>query len=218
MSHRTATAKIIADYFNEKGHIFTPSEYMKAKDVPIRFATIKKNFGSWNRMENIVRGLDPKFARDREPDTDVVEVIRRNAAAEREYAEKMKAASENLEAKTAREEAARKQMEEDKLRAATAAGAAENKMRKGGITSQDAKAQREAIEQAVAEEHALLAQTGAVSAVGKHLLGGVEDNDEKTRAIALQNEMRTRTKLMAATPEGAAEAAGQRSARRRHGG
>jgi hypothetical protein len=159
-------------------------------------------------MENIVRGFNLRNTQSNELEasSDVEEVIRRNAAAEAEYAEKMKAASENLEAKTAREEAARAYIERDKLNAATAEGAAENKERKGGTTSQDAKAQKEAVEQALAEEHAMLAQTGAGSALGKHLLGGVEDNDEKTRVIALQNEMRTRTKLMAATPEGAAEA------------
>lgn len=208
MTKRTHAAEQLAVYFETKGRILTPLEYKKEKDTPIRFAAVKKTFGSWNRMESIVRAFNIRNQqRSDEPRTsDVDEVIRRNAEAEAEYAEKMKAASENLEAKTAREEAARAYIERDKLNAATPEGAAENKERKGGTTSQDAKAQKEAVEQAVAEEHAMLAKSGAGSALGKHLLGGVEDNDEKTRVIALQNEMRTRTKLMAATPEGAAEA------------
>lgn len=208
MSKRTNTAQVLAAYFEEKGHIYSPSEYKKAEDAPIRFAAIKKVFGSWNRMENIVRGFNIRNEQraERAPSTDVDEVIRRNNAARAEYAEKMKAASENVDAKTAREAAAREHMEADKLRAATPQGAYENKMRKGGITSQDEKAKQEAVNQALAEEHAMLAQTGAGAALGKHLLGGVEDNDEKTRAIAEQNAMREKTKLMAATPLGAAEA------------
>lgn len=208
MTKRTHTAHILAAYFEEKGHIFSQHEYKEAKDAPVRLAIVKKTFGSWNRMETIVRGFNIRNQQrdEREPLSDVDEVIRNNAAAETEYAEKMKAASENLEVKTAREEAARKYIEADKLNAASAQGAYENKMRKGGITSQDEKAKKEAVEQALAEEHAMLAQTGAGAALGKHLLGGVEDNDEKTRVIAEQNAMRTKTKLMAATPLGAAEA------------
>lgn len=208
MTKRVHAAQQLSAYFEKKGRILNPTEYKKEQDTPIRFAAVKKTFGSWNRMESIVRAFNIRNQqRSEQPRTsDVDEVIRRNAAAEAEYAEKMKAASENLEAKTAREEAARQYIEADKLRAATAEGAAENKERKGGTTSQDAKAQKEAVEQALAEEHAMLAKSGAGSALGKHLLGGVEDNDEKTRVIALQNEMTERTKLMAATPEGAADA------------
>jgi hypothetical protein len=208
MSKRVHAAEQLAVYFESKGRILNPTEYKKEKDTPIRFAAVKKTFGSWNRMENIVRAFNIRNEQrsERPITSDIDEVLRRNAAAEAEYAEKMKAASENLEAKTAREAAARAYIEADKLRAATAEGAAENKERKGGTTSQDAKAAKEAVEQAVAEEHAMLAKSGAGAALGKHLLGGVEDNDEKVRVLAEQNEMRTRTKLMAATPEGAAEA------------
>jgi hypothetical protein len=208
MTKRTHVAQQLAAYFEEKGRILSQAEYNKEKDAPIRSAAVKKTFGSWNRMENIVRAFNIRNQLKSEAPitSDVNEVIRRNAEAEAEYAEKMKAASENLEAKTAREEAARAYIEADKLRAATPEGAAENKERKGGTTSQDAKAAKEAVEQAVAEEHAMLAKSGAGAALGKELLGGVEDNEEKTRAIALQNEMRTQKKLLAATPEGAAEA------------
>lgn len=208
MTKRTHAAHTLAAYFDEKGGILSLDEYKKQKDAPIRFVAVKKTFGSWNRMEKIVRALNirNKQRAERDPTTDVNEVVRRNAAVEAEYAEKMKAASEDLEAKTAREEAAHRYIERDKLNAATAEGAAENKERKGGTTSQDAKAQKEAIHQAVAEEHAMLAKSGPGAALGKDLLGGVEDNDEKTRVIAEQNAMREKTKLMAATPLGAAEA------------
>jgi hypothetical protein len=208
MTKRTHVANQLAAYFEEKGKILNPVEYKKEKDTPVRFALVKKTFGSWNRMENIVRGFNIRNQlRSEQPRTsDVDEVIRRNAEVEAEYAEKMKAASENLEAKTAREAAAQAYVEADKLRAATAEGAAENKMRKGGVTFQDAKAQKEAVEQAVAEEHKMLAKSGPGAALGKHLLGGVEDNDEKTRVIAEQNAFREKAKLMAATPLGAAEA------------
>lgn len=208
MTKRTQAAQQLAVYFENKGRILSLQEYKKETDTPIRFAAVKKVFGSWNRMENIVRGFNIRNQQRSElPVTsDVDEVIRRNAAAETEYAERMKAASENLEAKTAREAAAQAYIEADKLRAATAEGAAENKERKGGTTSQDAKAAKEAVEQAVAEEHAMLAKSGAGAALGKELLGGVEDNDEKTRVIEEQNAFRTKTKLMAATPLGAAEA------------
>jgi hypothetical protein len=208
MTKRAHTAHVLAAYFEEKGHILTADEYKKQTDTPIRFAIVKKTFGSWNRMENIVRAFNIRNQQrdEREPLSDVDQVIARNAAVEAEYAEKMKAASENLEAKTAREQAAKDYIEADKLNAITAEGAYENKMRKGGVTSQDAKAAKEAVEQALAVEHAMLAKTGAGAALGKHLLGGVEDNDEKTRVIEEQNAFRTKTKLMAATPLGAAEA------------
>lgn len=208
MTRRTHAANILAVYFEQKGHILSASEYKKQDDTPIRFAAINKLFGSWNRMENIVRSSKSREQRRAELAnlTDVDEVIRRNAEEDAKYADKMREASEDLEAKAAREEAARLMLEEDKLRAATAEGAAENKKRKGGITSVSAKAQKEAVAQALAEEHAMLAKTAAGAALGKELLGGVEDNKEKTRVIEEQNAMREKTKLMAATPLGAAEA------------
>jgi hypothetical protein len=208
MTQRTKVAAQLAAYFDNKGHILSASEYRKQKDAPIRFALVNSIFGGWNRMEKVVRTFNGRNQKgeDYVPATDVDEVIRRASQADAEYAEKMRAASENLEAKTAREEAARQYIEADKLRAASAEGAYENKMRKGGVTSQDAKAAKEAIEHAVAEEHAMLVKTPEGAALGKYMLGGVEDNDEKTRVIAEQNAFREKKALLAATPEGSAEA------------
>jgi hypothetical protein len=55
MTQRTAVVEILAAYFNEIGEILKPSEYRLRTDAPVRYARIKSIFGSWNRMENIVR-------------------------------------------------------------------------------------------------------------------------------------------------------------------
>lgn len=208
MTQRTKAIEVLSVYFEKQGRILTPREYRERTDTPIRFARIKSIFGGWNRMENIVRTFNGRNQKSEDyvPATDVDKVIRAAAEKEAAYAETMRAASENVDAKTAREEAARAHLEADKLRAATAEGALENKLRKGGLTDQDAKAKAEAIEHAVAEEHALLAMTAEGAALGKHLLGGVEDNDEKTIVIEEQNAQREKTALLAGTALGAAEA------------
>lgn len=208
MTQRTHAVALLAAYFEKHGGIMTHAEYKKRTDTPIRFARVKTIFGSWNRMERIVRVFNGRNFRspDYIPSTDADEVVRKNAEAQALYAETIRAASENLEAKTAREAAAAAHREADAMRAKTVEGVIENKLRKGGVTSQDDKAKKEAIEQAVAEEHALLAQTAAGAALGKELLGGVEDNDEKTIAIAEQNAFREKKALLAITPEGSAQA------------
>lgn len=208
MTQRTQAVAQLSAYFEQQGGILSAAEYRKRTDTPIRFARIKSIFGSWNRMENIVRTFNGRNNRDESytPTTDVDEVIRKAAEDAAAHAELMRAASENVDAKTAREAAAAAHREADAMRAATVEGVTENKMRKGGVTSQDEKAKKEAIEHAVAEEHAMLAATPEGAALGKMLLGGVEDNDEKTAAIAEQNAFREKKAMLAATPEGAAQA------------
>lgn len=208
MTQRTQVAYQLAAYFEHKGHILSVTEYQKETDVPIRLAVVKRVFGSWNRMENIVRTINARNIRpaDYKPATDIDDVIRLAAEKQADYMEKMFEASENIDAKTVREATARAQVENDALRAATPEGVLLNKMRKGGISNQDAKARQEAVEAAVAHEHAMLAKTPEGAALGKKLLGGVEDNDEKTVAIEQQNAQREKTAILAATAEGAAEA------------
>jgi len=55
MTQRTATLDKLVVYFNEIGQILKPHEYRLRTDTPIRFARVRSIFGSWNRMENLVR-------------------------------------------------------------------------------------------------------------------------------------------------------------------
>lgn len=77
MTQRTATIDKLVVYFNEIGQVLKPHEYRLRTDTPIRYARIRSIFGSWNRMENIVRKHN---ARNEKPDdyvpaTDVDEVL-----------------------------------------------------------------------------------------------------------------------------------------------
>ena len=49
----------LADYFAKKGQIMSPTEYKAADDAPIRFAVAKRPFGSWARMQQMVKANFP---------------------------------------------------------------------------------------------------------------------------------------------------------------
>ena len=55
MANKKAILKQLADYFAEKGMMMTPSEYKEADDAPIRYMVAKRPFGSWARMQSMVR-------------------------------------------------------------------------------------------------------------------------------------------------------------------
>ena len=86
MTQRTATIDKLVVYFNEIGQVLKPHEYRLRTDTPIRYARIRSIFGSWNRMENIVRKHNARNEKqlDYVPATDVEEVLAasfaRNAA------------------------------------------------------------------------------------------------------------------------------------------
>ena len=54
MANKKAILKQLADYFAEKG-IMNPSEYKAADDAPIRYMVAKRPFGSWARMQSMVK-------------------------------------------------------------------------------------------------------------------------------------------------------------------
>jgi hypothetical protein len=204
MSQRSKAVEVLAEYFDSKGEILSPTEYRRQKDTPIRPQQVKRVFGTWSRMEKIVRAFDARNKNKPEPSTDAREVIAEQNRLAAEHEALIRAIGEDVEQKTAREEAARRQIEADALNAATPEGARENKVRKGGPESVDAKTIKESVARAVATEHAMLAKTPEGAALGKELLGGVEDQDAKNLAIARQNARTERSALLAATPEGSA--------------
>ena len=55
MANKRAILEQLADYFAEKGSMLTPTEYKEAEDAPIRYMVAKRPFGSWARMQSMVR-------------------------------------------------------------------------------------------------------------------------------------------------------------------
>lgn len=204
MSQRTKAVELLSEYFEEKGDILTPHQYRKEKDTPIRLEQVKRVFGNWSRMEKIVRAFDARNKNKPAPSTNAREVIAEQNRLAAEHEALIRSLGEDVEQKTAREEAARAQIEADALNAVTPEGARENKVRKGGPESVDAKTIKESLARAVANEHAMLAKTPEGAALGKELLGGVEDQDEKHLAIARENARTERSAMLAATAEGSA--------------
>ena len=43
------------EYFEKKGKILSIEEYKAAEDVPMRFMVAKRAFGSWARMEQMMK-------------------------------------------------------------------------------------------------------------------------------------------------------------------
>lgn len=204
MSQRSKAVELLSEYFEKKGEILNPVQYKQETDTPIRLGAVKRTFGTWSRMEKIVRAFDARNKNRPEPITNAREVIDQ---VNREAAEKealLRSIGEDVDQKVQREAAARAQIETDALNAATPEGARANKIRKGGVESVDAKTIKEAAARLVANEHAMFAKTPEGSALGKELLGGVEDQDEKNLAIARQNARTERSAALAATPEGSA--------------
>ena len=55
MANKKAVLKQLADYFAEKGSVLNPSEYKAADDAPIRYMVAKRPFGSWARMQGMIK-------------------------------------------------------------------------------------------------------------------------------------------------------------------
>jgi hypothetical protein len=88
MTQRTKVVNLLTDYFETKGGVMTLREYDKQGDAPIRSMRVRQIFGSWNRMENIVRKADSRNSKPENfvPLTDIDEVIaERNAKLLAEY-------------------------------------------------------------------------------------------------------------------------------------
>jgi len=59
MAVKKAVLKQLADYFSKKGQMMSPTEYKAADDTPIRFIVAKRPFGSWARMQQMVKANFP---------------------------------------------------------------------------------------------------------------------------------------------------------------
>jgi hypothetical protein len=55
MANKKAVLKKLADYFAEKGSVLNPTEYKAADDAPIRYMVAKRPFGSWARMQSMIK-------------------------------------------------------------------------------------------------------------------------------------------------------------------
>ena len=55
MAVKKAVLGQLADYFAKKGQMMSPIEYKAAEDAPIRFIVAKRPFGSWSRMQQMMK-------------------------------------------------------------------------------------------------------------------------------------------------------------------
>tara|TARA_B100000900_G_C19940760_1_gene457607 strand:+ start:175 stop:423 length:249 start_codon:yes stop_codon:yes gene_type:complete len=53
--NRPQVLKVLKEYFEKKGKILSIDEYKAATDAPMRFMVAKRAFGSWARMEQMLR-------------------------------------------------------------------------------------------------------------------------------------------------------------------
>lgn len=58
MDRRKKVLEQLAKYFAKKGKILNITEYKAQDDAPIKFRNVKRIFGSWSRLEQI---LDNKY-------------------------------------------------------------------------------------------------------------------------------------------------------------
>ena len=56
MANKKAVLEQLADFFAKQGKVLTPSEYKDlGANVPMRFMTAKRPFGSWSRMTQMLK-------------------------------------------------------------------------------------------------------------------------------------------------------------------
>jgi hypothetical protein len=58
MANKKAILNKLADFFAEKG-MMTPSEYKAADNAPMRYMLAKRPFGSWTRMQGMIKSNFP---------------------------------------------------------------------------------------------------------------------------------------------------------------
>ena len=58
MANKKAILNQLADYFAKNG-MMTPSEYKVAEDAPMRYMAAKRPFGSWARMQGMIKSNFP---------------------------------------------------------------------------------------------------------------------------------------------------------------
>ena len=59
MANKKIVLKQLADYFADKGSLLSVAEYKAAEDKPMRYMVAKRPFGSWARMQGMVRSNFP---------------------------------------------------------------------------------------------------------------------------------------------------------------
>jgi hypothetical protein len=57
--NRVAIIKNVAEYMASKGKFLSMSEYSRQKDVPCNAMNLRKAFGSWSRIQLLVRCNHP---------------------------------------------------------------------------------------------------------------------------------------------------------------
>jgi hypothetical protein len=55
MASKKVVLQQLAEYFAKKGQMMSPIEYKAAEDAPIRFIVAKRPFGSWSRMQQMMK-------------------------------------------------------------------------------------------------------------------------------------------------------------------
>jgi len=55
MASKKVVLQQLANYFAKKGQMMSPIEYKAAEDAPIRFIVAKRPFGSWSRMQQMMK-------------------------------------------------------------------------------------------------------------------------------------------------------------------
>ena len=55
MANKKIVLKQLADYFAKKGNVLSVAEYKAAEDRPMRYMVAKRPFGSWARMQGMVK-------------------------------------------------------------------------------------------------------------------------------------------------------------------
>ena len=80
MSQRTKVLDDISSYYTSLGvESMTANEYATRTDTPVRFQSVRRIFGSWKRMEIIMR--DRRTRPEAITDSDAVELARSAALA-----------------------------------------------------------------------------------------------------------------------------------------
>ena len=60
MANKKAVLEQLANYFADKGQMMSPTEYNAESDAPIRYAVAKRPFGSWARMQGMIKANFPE--------------------------------------------------------------------------------------------------------------------------------------------------------------
>jgi|11_taG_2_1085331.scaffolds.fasta_scaffold00166_19 hypothetical protein len=59
--NKVAIIKSMAEWMGEKGKFYSMNEYQRAKDVPANFWMLRKQFGSWSRIQLLIRTNHPEL-------------------------------------------------------------------------------------------------------------------------------------------------------------